>query len=271
MKNLVKILARPKLNSPNLLAAWPGISNVSIIVATYLQRKLNFKRLGEVNAAHLFDPIGVVVENNVIEAPQFPQSEFYYWKNEGGGSDIILFIGEAQPSAKGYELANCILDIGMKFQVKRIYTCAAALTRIHHTESPSVWGVATTRSVAEELKEHNLVQRGNFQIAGLNGLLLGVAKERDIDGVCLLGEVPVYTTKIQNPIAALAILRVLSTMLDIKVDVAELAQMAGEARERMKQVASEAMGEYIDYFTEPIWEQGGEDEENEENEEENWN
>ncbi len=32
----------------------------------------------------------------------------------------------------------------------------------------------------------------------------------------------------------------------------------------LKQIAAEAMGEYIDYFTEPIWEQGGEDEENEE-------
>ncbi len=34
MKNLIKIRARPKLNSPVMLAAWPGISNVSLIVAT---------------------------------------------------------------------------------------------------------------------------------------------------------------------------------------------------------------------------------------------
>jgi len=254
-----------------MLAAWPGISNVSIIVATYLQRKLNFKKLAEVNAAYFFDPIGVVVENNVIEAPHFPRSEFYYWKNEGSGGDIILFTGEAQPTAKGYELANCVLDVAMKFQARRIYTCAAALTRIHHTESPNVWGVATTPLVAEELHNYNLVQRGNFQIAGLNGLLLGAAKERGIDGVCLLGEVPTYTTRIQNPMAALAILRVLAVMLDIKVDMAELVQLAGEMKERMKQVAAEAMGEYIDYFTEPIWEHGGEDEENGEDGEESWN
>lgn len=271
MSDLFKISARPRLNSPNMLAAWPGISNVSIIVATYLQRKLNFKKLGEVNAAHFFDPIGVVVENNIVEAPHFPKNEFYYWKNESGASDIILFLGEAQPSAKGYELANSVLDVGIKFQTSRIYTCAAALTRIHHTESPSVWGVATTPLVAEELKNYNLLQRGNFQIAGLNGLLLGAAKERGIDGICLLGEVPIYTTRVPNPMAALAILRVLAVMMDVKIDVAELAQLAGEAKERMKQVAAEAMGEYIDYFTEPIWEHGEENEENEEDEDENWN
>lgn len=263
MNELVKLHARPRLNSPSMLAAWPGVSNVSIIVATYLQRKLGFKKLGEVDASYFFDPIGVVVENNVVEAPQFPRSEFYYWKNRGGGSDIILFIGEAQPAAKGYEMANCVLDVGVRFHAKRVYTCAAALTRIHHTEQPSVWGVATTHPVAEDLKHHDLVRRNNLQIAGLNGLLLGVAKERGIEGVCLLGEVPMYTTRIQNPMAALAIIKVLTVMLGIEIDMTELAQLARETSEKMKQVAAEAMGEYIDYFTEPIWEHGDEEEEGE--------
>ncbi len=57
MINLVKIHARPKLNSPNMLAAWPGIGNVSIIVATYLKRKLAFKELGEVEASHFFEAV----------------------------------------------------------------------------------------------------------------------------------------------------------------------------------------------------------------------
>jgi len=246
-----------------MLAVWPGIGNVALIVAEYLQRKLNFKELGEIEASHFFDPIGVLVRDNVIEAPQFPQSKLFYWKNRGGGSDIILFIGEAQPAAKGYELANCVLDVGLRFHVKRVYTCAAALTRIHHSEQPRVWGVATSPQVAKDLEKRDLVQRGNLHISGLNGLLLGVAKERDIEGVCLLGEVPMYATRIQNPMAALAIINVLTEILAIKVDVAELAMLAQETRERMKEVAAQAMGEYIDYFTEPIWEHGDEEEEEE--------
>jgi len=254
MKGLVKLYARPRLKSPVMLAAWPGVGNVAIIVATYLRRKLNFKELGEIEAPHFFDPIGVMVRDNVVEAPQFPQNSFYYWKNKAGGSDIILFIGDDQPTTKAYELANCVLDVGIHFQVRRIYTCAAALTRIHHTEQPKVWGVATSQQLADDLKRYNLVERGNLQISGLNGLLLGVTKEKDIEGVCLLGEVPMYATRIQNPMAALMVLEVLAKMLSIEVDTAELAQLARETKERMKQVAAEAMGEYIDYFTEPIWE-----------------
>ncbi|MEE9583652.1 MAG: PAC2 family protein [Dehalococcoidales bacterium] len=238
-----------------MLAVWPGISNVAMIVATYLARKLPFKELAEVRAAYFFDPIGVVVKGGVVEEPQFPQSRFYYLKSSGG-SDIILFIGEAQPSTKGYEMANCVLDVGLKFRVKKIYTCAAALTRIHHTEQPRVWAVGTNQAVARELYRFDPVKGGNLHISGLNGLLLGVAKERDMDGICLLGEVPTYATRLQNPIAALAILTTLTGMLGIEVNTDELARIASEAREGMKRVAAEAMEEYIDYFTEPIWERG---------------
>ena len=266
MSDLVRLYAHPRLKSPNMLAAWPGVGNVAAIVAAYLMSKLEFKELGEIEASYFFDPIGIGVKDNIVEAPQFPQSRFYYWKNKSPGSDLILFVGDDQPVSKGYELAQCVLDMGQNFKVSRIYTCAAALTRIHPTERPRVWGVATNQSLAAELKARNLVERGNFRIAGLNGLVLGLAKERGVDGICLLGEVPSYATRLPNPMAALAIIEVLNGMLGVKIDTQELAVQASVAREKMKESAAQAMGEYIDLFTEPIWEQGMEEDEGEEEE-----
>jgi proteasome assembly chaperone (PAC2) family protein len=182
MNGIIKIHARPKLRNPNLLAAWPGIGNVAMIIANYLKAKLPFKDLGFLEASYFFDPIGVLVKDNLVEAPTFPQSQFYYWKNDKDGNDLILFIGDDQPTAKGYELAHCVLDVGEKFGAERVYTCAAAITRIHHTEPPKVWGVATSHLVTTDLGKYNLEYSSNLQIAGLNGLLLGVAKEREIDG-----------------------------------------------------------------------------------------
>jgi len=52
-------------------------------------------------------------------------------------------------------------------------------------------------------------------------------------------------------------------MLGIEIDTSEMTQMASETRDRMKQIAAEAMGQYIDQFTEPIWEYGQEEEEEE--------
>lgn len=236
-----------------MLAAWPGISNVAMIVASYLARKLEPKELARVRPNYFFDPVGVVVRGNLVEEPQFPQSLFFYHKNPRG-EDLIIFLGEAQPSAKGYDLANIVLDVAEHFHVQRIYTCAAAVTRIHHTEQPRVWGVGTTPEVLTDLTAHGAFLGGNLQIAGLNGLLLGVAKERGLEGACLLGEVPNYATRLHNPMAALAVARVLLELLKINIHLGELIAVAEEGREHIKQFAAEAMEEFIDYFTEPIWE-----------------
>lgn len=246
-----------------MIAAWPGIAGVALLVATYLEKKLGFKPLAEIDPTQFFDPIGVRVRNNIVEEPQFPRSQFFYWKNKTKDGDIILFIGDDQPAAKSYELAHCVVDVAQKFQAQRIYTLAAAKTRIHHTEQPRAWGVATVPELTAELKKYDLLHRGNLHISGLNGILLGVAKERGVEGICLLGEVPGYASQVQNPMAALAILEVLPKMLGIEVDIAEMAEIANDAREKMKEAAAQAMGEYIDLFTEPIWEQGQEEEEDE--------
>ena len=100
MNGSIKITARPNLRSPNLLAAWPGIGNVATILTNYVKAKLPFKELGYLEASHFFDPIGVLVKDSVVEAPNFPQSRFYYWKNDAGDNDLILFIGDDQPVSK---------------------------------------------------------------------------------------------------------------------------------------------------------------------------
>jgi len=250
-----------------MLAAWPGVSNVAPITASYLKNKMAFKELAEIDAAYFFDPIGVLAKNNVVEAPQFPMSRFYYCKNPGS-NDLILFIGDDQPATNNYQMAHCVLDLAFRFKASRVYTFAAALTRIHHTEPSRVWGVASSPDLIPELKQHDLLRNGNLQIAGLNGTLLGIARERGIEGICLVSEVPSYTSRIDNPMAALAIIQVLTEMIGINVDLGELTQQASDTKERLKEVTARAMEEYIDYFTAPIWESGEEDEEDEDEEDE---
>ncbi len=270
MKNPIVFYKEPRPKACDLIAAWPGIGNVSLIVAKYIIEKLDAEEVGEVEPFDFFDPIGVMVKDNIIEAPQFPESKFYYWHNPKSDRDIVMFIGDQQPGFKGYELAHCVLDVAQKLKARRVYTCAAAIARIHHTEQPRVWLAATDPKPIDELKNYDVILRGDIQIAGLNGLFLGVAKERGLEGVCLLGEVPMYTTRIPNPKAALAVAGILTKILGIDIDLSGLAALAKESEEEMKKLAAEAMGEFIDRYTKPVWppeEEEAEDEEEEEDEE----
>ena len=221
MKNIVKIHKQPNAKTCFMLASWPGIGNVSLITMKYLMEKINAVEIGELDAQAFFEPTSVAVKDNLVESPRFPESKFYYWQDAQGERGLVLFIGEEQPSSKGFELVNCVLDAAQKLKVTRIYSCAAAVTQIHHNEDPKVWGAATKKELLGELKKYDVILRGNLRIAGLNGLILGMARERNMDGICLLGEVPSYAIQVANPKASLAVLKVLIKMLDLQVDLTE--------------------------------------------------
>jgi proteasome assembly chaperone (PAC2) family protein len=261
MKDVIKLYKHPRPRTCSMLASWPGIGDVSLTAAKYLVEKLNAVEIGEIEPIDFFEPVGVTVRDNVVESPHFPESKFYYWQYPKAGKGLMIFIGEEQPAFKGYELVNCVLDVAQRFRVSRVYSCAAAVTRIHHSEEMKVWGAATTSNLVDELSKQNVILRGNLRIAGLNGLILGMAKERGMEGICLLGEVPSYATQIANPKASLAVLRVLTEMLGITVDLAELGRLAERVDEEMDRIAKKVTAEFIDQFTEPIWEQDEEEEE----------
>ena len=266
----ITLTEQPQAENLVMLASWPGIGNVSPILAHYLKEKLGAHGIGEIDPVYFFEPVGVMVKDNIVERPRFPESKFYYWEDADAKTGLVLFIGEEQPRAKGYEMVEAVLDAAEQLGVSRIFSCAAAVTKIHYTEETKVWGVATRQELLDEFSRHSVVLRGTLRIAGLNGLVLGRAKERGIDGLCLLGEVPGFATQMAHPKAALAVLSIFAEMLGMEVDTDELEALAKQSEAEMDVISKQATAAYIDQFTEPIWGQeegSGEEEENDEDDE----
>jgi proteasome assembly chaperone (PAC2) family protein len=65
-------------------------------------------------------------------------------------------------------------------------------------------------------------------ISGLNGLLLGVARERNIEAVCLMGEIPYYLQGAPWPYpkASISVIEVIASILDMKIELKHLEQLA---------------------------------------------
>ncbi|HIP96879.1 MAG TPA: hypothetical protein EYH32_06655, partial [Anaerolineae bacterium] len=124
------------------------------------------------------------------------------------------------------------------------------------SREPRVWGTATNVQLVEYLKAYKVMPMGEGSIGGLNGLLLGVARQRGMEGVCLLGEMPIYATRIANPKASRAILEVLTKMLGLEIDLEELTAMAEQVEPDMEQLygllseeAKEAIARFEDLTT----------------------
>jgi len=71
----------------------------------------------------------------------------------------------------------------------------------------------------------------------LEGYFDQLAKEAGLQGLCLLGEIPFYTAKIENPKSSLSILRVFIKYREIEIDLDGLLQMAKFVEEEVEKVS----------------------------------
>lgn len=220
---MIKIQKNIKAKNPIFLAAWPGMGNVSLKAATYLKDKLKAVNFADFEAGDFFSPTDILIEQSLVKIPQAPQGKFYFWQNKAGRNDLIIFLSDAQPAQdKIIPYAKIILEFIAKFEAKMVITFAAMPLPIDHLRKPQVWVAATAKQFIEQYKKFNCQPLTTGAISGLNGLFLGLAKEQKLSGICLLGEIPLYTIQIENPKASLAVLDVLIQAIGINIDLNEL-------------------------------------------------
>ena len=249
----VRLYKEPKLENPVMVASWPGIGNIGIIAVDTLRNMLEAEDLGEIEPWDFFYPKKVLIRNGELKELEFPSSKFYFKRT--GEKDLLFFIGEEQPAdggrtyaegKKAYQMANIVLDVAQRFGCQRVYTSGAAVAPIHHTTRPKVWAVPNNKGLISEVKSYeNTIlmseiegRGGQGNITGLNGLLLGVARKRGIEAICVMGEIPVYLQGFPFPYpkASKSVLEVLTTALGIEIDMERIASFIERSDKEIEQL-----------------------------------
>jgi proteasome assembly chaperone (PAC2) family protein len=230
----INIMTEVELHEPVLMAAWPGMGHVALKAYVYLHEALRAQNLAFVEEPEFFRLPGINIQDGLVQSTLLPQSGFYYWKHPGGSGDILFFVGDQQPvGGKEYQLAEALLNFAGSLGVKRVITAAAMPTAINHYQDSRVWVTATHVELLSELSPYcdRVLREG--QISGMNGLLLGVAKQMGMEGFCFLGEIPFYTTEIENPKASKAVLDVLNKVLGLEISLGELEELANQTEKEI--------------------------------------
>ena len=235
----VKILKRPKLHNPYFIAAWPGMGEVAFKAVEFLVKKLNAQEFAYIKSKDFFYPTGSNVQEGMLHLPNLPYGKFYFWNNplgKGGLStekttvnkkDLIIFLSNAQPDLeRSNDYSRRILATISNFDINMAVCFAAMPLPIDHTQEPGVWGCATDNKLKDLLINQGVKIMSEGQISGMNGLFLGMAKKYKINGICLLGEIPIYTIQIENPKAVYALLNKLNAILNMSLDIKELRKQA---------------------------------------------
>lgn len=100
---------------------------------------------------------------------------------------------------------------------------------------PRVFGVVNKPELKEFLKENSVqLAEGDGRITGLNGLLIGIAEQKQMEGICLLCEIRYLD--IPQPRSVQAVLSTLTRLLGIEIDMSEMEQQAEEMEQKIEQI-----------------------------------
>ena len=219
---------------PAGVVVWPGMGNVAVNAGYYLMAQLGMNQLAEFSPRELFDIERVEVKDGIIRTSRLPRSRLFVWPDPKKQRDIVVFIGEAQPPMGKYAFCQRLSQYARDLGVKRVITFAAMVTQMQPGEAARIFAAATTHECLEELSRFQVEVLKDGQISGLNGALLGVAAEEGLEGICLLGEVPMVFAQFPYPQGSYVVLETFSKMADLGLDLSELKQQSEKVEKKLE-------------------------------------
>jgi uncharacterized protein (TIGR00162 family) len=233
----IKILKPFTPNELTLVVGLPGMAYIGKLSVDYLIQQLKADLIGEVYSKH-FPPYVVIKEDGLVE---LLRNELHAFRDEAG-RDIVFLSGNSQAfSPEGqYAVSEKVLDWAIENGVKKVYAVAALVTD-RQFDVPDVYVTATSVDLLEEAKSRGAKTLDHGIIGGENGLIVGLAKKRNVDGACLLAETHGYQAPtgeyVIDPRAAKAALNVLTQILGVKVDMDPMEKQAVEMDEAFAKMA----------------------------------
>lgn len=223
----------PDFHHPWLVAVWPGMGQVAINAGVYLLSQLGMDQYTEIPAESGFDVDQVLISEGLVQPIRTPRNRLFAWRDPDQKRDLLLFVGEAQPTVEKLAFCRSLIDLALQYHVEKVFTFAAMGTGMNFKSPSQVFGATTDIENLVRLREFNLGILNDGQIGGLNGVLLGAALERDLPAICLLGEIPQNLSAIPFPKASEAILQCFTSMADLKIDLTGLNQIVLESERQI--------------------------------------
>ena len=181
-KPYLREICKPALANPIFVQGLPGFGNVGRIAAHLLIKFCEAKPFAELYSPSFPDYVSVG-SKGICHLPRY---EFYSATLEK--SNLIIMTGETQPSFDDvlahYQVCDEIVDFIEKQGCRFIVTMGGVPITEDKTQ---VYVAASSPRLAAEFMEKGAVIYSKGRIVGGTGLTLALAKEREIEGVCLLG------------------------------------------------------------------------------------
>ena len=158
---------------------------------------------------------------------RWPRSEFYTWQPSEdqaaeGQEGLLLFRG-MEPNRMWRTYSKLLLDVAEQCGVKRIISLGALLAELPHTRPPRVTGRSTDTDWKAQLEDWGIYRRPTYEgPTGIATVLLDAATQRNLPYLAFMAQAPHYLHEGENPAVRQVLLKYLTQLLDLDLDVTEL-------------------------------------------------
>lgn len=212
-----------------MIQGLPGIGFVGKIAVDYLIEQLKPTKFAELYSPHLSLPdgdVGIKVEMDGTFI--LPKYEFYAYTKKS--PHIILLTGDVQPRVWGqYEVAESVLDFVARFGCDTVIALGGYGSQSRDLNI--IYAVGSDQPLVEELRRRETVAAESGTVKGALGVILGLAKERLMKCIGLLG-----ATRGAYPdlYASRNVVRLLADMYDLPLSMEGLDKEISDMDTRIK-------------------------------------
>jgi proteasome assembly chaperone (PAC2) family protein len=244
MARELRIYERPALEKPVLIGAFRGWNDggqAATLAAGYLARRWGARKFADIDPELFVDFQAtrpqVVLDEGRTRRIEWPENTFYRARIPGTNRDAVLLIG-VEPNYRWRTFTEVVGELASDLGVELFVTLGALLADVPHTRPAPVTGAASDPRLVEELG----LQLSRYEgPTGIVGVLLDACRRAGIPSVSLWAAVPHYVSLAPSPKAARALCERLAGILEVDIDVEELAEAEQEYVEQVSQaVASDA-------------------------------
>ncbi len=244
----LRVLQTPELREPILIAAFAGWSDAggaATSAAQYLIDRWHADRLAEIEAEEFFDftqlrpTVRYVGDHRQID---WPENSFHIHHTDE--RDLVILNG-IEPHLRWKSYVQTLLEVIQTFNIKMVISLGAMFVEYPHTRPLRVSGTAPDEAMG---KRAGLTTRGGRYEGptGINGVLNATLRELDIPAATIWANVPHYVSAAPNPPATLALLRSLTSMLEVEVPLGRMVR-ASAAFDAQLNEATAKNSEVSDY------------------------
>ena len=250
MTDHVRFVGRPDLERPVLIAAfegWNDAGDAATGAVEHLELVWDAQPITELDPEEYYDfqvnrPTVSLVDG-VARRVTWPTTRFSVCRPPGANFDLVLVRG-IEPNMRWRTFCRELLGVIHELEIRTVVTLGALLSDTPHTRPLQVTGVAHD---AESAARHGLDKSRYEGPTGIVGVLNIACREQGLATASVWANVPHYVSGIENPKAALALVRRVLLLLNAEADLSDLSEAARQFEQNLNGIVAQngKIAEYV--------------------------